>query len=95
METVLQSKSKTVIISPAHPFVMIGEKINPSGRNKLGAEMAAGDFSRVRSDALAQTQAGAEMLDVNAGFPMGDEPRMLVAAIKMVQEIVDVPLSID
>ena len=95
METVLQSKTKTIIISPAHPFVMIGEKINPSGRKKLGAEMAAGDFTRVRNDAQAQVAAGAQMLDVNAGFPMGDEPRMLVAAIKIVQEVVDAPLSID
>jgi 5-methyltetrahydrofolate--homocysteine methyltransferase len=95
METVLQSKNKTVIISPAHPFVMIGEKINPSGRKKLGAEMAAGDFARVRSDAQAQVAAGAQMLDVNAGFPMGDEPKMLVTAIQTIQELVDVPLSID
>ncbi len=95
METVLESKTKSVIISPAHPFVMIGEKINPSGRKKLGAEMAAGDFSRVRNDAQAQVAAGAQMLDVNAGFPMGDEPTMLVAAIKTVQQVTDVPLSID
>lgn len=74
---------------------MIGERINPSGRKKLGAEMAAGDFSRVRRDAKIQTAAGAQMLDVNAGFPMGDEPTMLVTAIKMVQEVTDVPLSID
>ena len=95
METVLQSKTKTVVISPSHPFVMIGEKINPSGRKRLGAEMAAGNFARVREDALAQVAAGAQMLDVNAGFPMGDEPKMLVTAIQMVQQEVDVPLSID
>ncbi len=95
METILQSKTKTVIISPSHPFVMIGEKINPSGRKKLGAEMAAGDFSRVKRDALTQVQAGAQMLDVNAGFPMGDEPTMLVKAIQVVQAVTDVPLSID
>lgn len=95
METVLQSKTKTVIISPSHPFVMIGEKINPSGRKKLGAEMASGDFTRVRDDAIAQMQAGAQMLDVNAGFPMGDEPKMLVTAIQTVQAAVDAPLSID
>lgn len=95
METSLQSKTQTVVISPNHPFVIIGEKINPSGRKKLGAEMAAGDFSRVRRDAAAQVSAGAQMLDVNAGFPMGDEPKMLVAAIKAVQEVTDVPLSID
>lgn len=74
---------------------MIGERINPSGRKKLGEEMAAGDFSRVRRDAEIQVAAGAQMLDVNAGFPMGDEPTMLVTAIKTVQEVTDMPLSID
>jgi 5-methyltetrahydrofolate--homocysteine methyltransferase len=95
METTLHSKTKTVVISPEHPFVMIGERINPTGRKKLGAEMAAGDFSRVRRDAETQVAAGAQMLDVNAGFPMGDEPTMLVTAIKTVQDVTDVPLSID
>jgi 5-methyltetrahydrofolate--homocysteine methyltransferase len=95
METTLQSKTKTVVISPENPFVMIGERINPTGRKKLGAEMAAGDFSRVRRDAEVQVAVGAQMLDVNAGFPMGDEPTMLVTAIKTVQEVTDVPLSID
>ncbi len=95
METIIQSKTKSVIISPSHPFVMIGEKINPTGRKKLGAEMAAGDFSRVRHDAETQVAAGAQMLDVNAGFPMGDEPVMLVNAIHAVQEVTDAPLSID
>lgn len=95
METIIASKTKTVIISPNHPFVMIGERINPTGRKKLGAEMGAGDFSRVRRDAEAQVAAGAQMLDVNAGFPMGDEPTMLVNAIKAVQEVTDTPLSID
>ncbi|MCL4396712.1 MAG: methyltetrahydrofolate cobalamin methyltransferase, partial [Chloroflexi bacterium] len=67
METTLFSKTKSVVISPEHPFVMIGERINPSGRKKLGAEMAAGDFTRVRRDAQGQTASGAQMLDVNAG----------------------------
>ena len=57
METVLHSKTNTVVIWAGHPFVMIGERINPSGRKKLGAEMAAGDFSRVRRDAAAQVAA--------------------------------------
>lgn len=95
METTLHSKTKTLVIGPDQPFVMIGERINPSGRKKLGAEMAAGDFSRVRRDAEIQTAAGAQMLDVNAGFPLGDEPSMLVTAIKTVQAVTDVPLSID
>ncbi len=95
METILQSKTKTVIISPDHPFVMIGERINPSGRKKLGVELAAGDFARVQRDAIEQTQAGAQMLDVNAGYPMGDEPTMLVGAIRAIQQVTDVPLCID
>ncbi len=74
---------------------MIGERINPTGRKKLGAEMAAGDFSRVKRDAATQVEAGAQMLDVNAGYPMGDEPTMLVDAIKAVHKVVDAPLSID
>jgi 5-methyltetrahydrofolate--homocysteine methyltransferase len=74
---------------------MIGEKINPSGRKKLGVEMAEGNFERVKHDALAQVNHGAHMLDVNAGYPMGDEPEMLVQAIRTVQGVVDVPLCID
>lgn len=95
MQTILESKTKTVIIGDDVPFVMIGEKINPSGRKKLGAEMAEGNFERVRNDALAQVACGAHMLDVNAGYPMGDEPAMLVQAIKTVQSVVEVPLCID
>ncbi|HQA67459.1 MAG TPA: dihydropteroate synthase, partial [Aggregatilineales bacterium] len=95
METVISSKTKTVIISPDRPFTIIGERINPTGRKKLAAEMAAGDFSRVVADAVAQVEAGAHMLDVNAGIPMADEPAILAEAIRLVQSVVDVPLSID
>jgi 5-methyltetrahydrofolate--homocysteine methyltransferase len=95
METVLQSKTQTVTIGPEHPFVMIGERINPSGRKKLGPEMAAGDFSRVRRDAELQVAAGARVLDVNAGYPLGDEPAMLVQAMRVVREVTDLPLCID
>ena len=95
METTLHSKSKTVTIGPNQPFVMIGERINPSGRKKLGVEMAAGDFSRVRRDAEIQVAAGAQMLDVNAGVPIADEPALLVSAIQTVAQVTDVPLSLD
>jgi 5-methyltetrahydrofolate--homocysteine methyltransferase len=95
LQTILESKTQTVIIGDDVPFVMIGEKINPSGRKKLGVEMAAGNFERVRKDAIAQVACGARMLDVNAGYPMGDEPAMLVQAIKTVQSVVEVPLCID
>ena len=95
METILQSKTKTVIIAPDQPFVMIGERINPSGRKKLGLEIAAGDFSRVRRDAETQVAAGAHVLDVNAGVPDADEPALMVQAIKTITEVVDVPLCLD
>jgi 5-methyltetrahydrofolate--homocysteine methyltransferase len=74
---------------------MIGERINPTGRKLLAAEMAAGNFERVRADAVAQVAAGAHMLDVNAGIPLADEPAILAEAIRVVQAAVDVPLSID
>ncbi len=95
MHTTLSSKTQTVEIGPDLPFVVVGERINPSGRKKLGAEMASGDFSRVRNDAQAQVAAGAQMLDVNAGVPIADEAELLVNAIRTVQEVVDAPLSID
>ncbi|MCS6827067.1 MAG: methyltetrahydrofolate cobalamin methyltransferase [Caldilinea sp.] len=95
METVVSSRTKEVRIGPDLPFVIIGERINPTGRKKLAAEMAAGDFSRVIGDALAQVEAGAHMLDVNAGIPLADEPAILAEAIKLVQSVVDVPLAID
>lgn len=95
METTLHSKTKTVVIGPGHPFVMIGERINPTGRKKLGEEMAAGDYSRVRRDAEAQVAAGAQMLDVNAGYPLGDEVAMLAEAVRQVMSVTDVPLCFD
>ncbi|GAB4426959.1 MAG: methyltetrahydrofolate cobalamin methyltransferase [Anaerolineae bacterium] len=95
METIISSKTKTVIISPDTPFTIIGERINPTGRKRLAAEMAAGNFSRVEKDALAQVAAGAHMLDVNAGIPLADEPAILAQAIRLVQSLTDVPLSID
>src|SRR5215813_14163629 len=94
-DTVVSSATKEVVIGFDRPFVMIGERINPTGRKLLAAEMAAGDYSRVRADARAQVEAGAQMLDVNAGIPLADEPRILAECIQLVQSITDVPLSID
>jgi 5-methyltetrahydrofolate--homocysteine methyltransferase len=94
-DTVVSSATKEVVIGFERPFVIIGERINPTGRKLLAAEMAAGDYSRVRADALAQVEAGAHMLDVNAGIPLADEPRILAEAIQLVQSLTDVPLSID
>jgi len=93
--TIISSASREVIIGFDQPFVMIGERINPTGRKLLAAEMKEGDFSRVESDALAQVAAGAQMLDVNAGIPLSDEPAILARTIQLVQGITDVPLSID
>ena len=95
METVLSSKTKTVVISSEKPFVIIGERINPTGRKKLAEEMAAGDFSRVRADALAQVEAGAAVLDVNSGVPGADEPAIMRQAVQVAMETVDVPLCFD
>ena len=72
MHTVLSSATKTITIGPDQPFCIIGERINPTGRKILAAEMIAGDYSRVIADALAQVEAGAHMLDVNAGIPLAD-----------------------
>ena len=93
--TVLSSAKQEVIIGFDHPFVAIGERINPTGRKLLAAEMKEGNYSRVEADALAQVAAGARMLDVNAGIPLADEPRILAETIKLVQSLTDVPLSID
>lgn len=95
VDTILSSKTKEVVIGAGRPFVIIGERINPTGRKLLAAEMAAGNYERVRSDAIAQVEAGAHLLDVNAGIPLADEPAILAAAIQLVQSVVDVPISID
>jgi 5-methyltetrahydrofolate--homocysteine methyltransferase len=94
-DTVLSSATKEVVIGFGRPFVIIGERINPTGRKILAAEMVAGNMSRVESDAIAQVEAGAHMLDVNAGIPLADEPAILARTIQLVQSITDVPLTID
>jgi len=94
-DTVISSASKEAVIGLQRPFVIIGERINPTGRKVLAAEMAAGDLSRVEADALAQVEAGAQMLDVNAGIPLADEPAILADCIRLVQSVTNVPLAID
>ena len=94
-DTIISSASKEVVIGFDRPFVMIGERINPTGRKLLAEEMKNGDFSRVEADAVAQVEAGAQMLDVNAGIPLADEPALLAKAIQLVQAVTDVPLAID
>jgi 5-methyltetrahydrofolate--homocysteine methyltransferase len=93
--TVVSSATRTVVIGSDNPFVIIGERINPTGRKLLAEEMKNGDFSRVERDVLAQVEAGAHMLDVNAGIPLADEPAILARTIQLVQSLTDLPLSID
>ena len=97
--TVVASATREIVIGFDQPFCVIGERINPTGRKKLAAEMIAGNFDTVEADALAQVAAGATMLDVNAGVtavnPNETEPPLLVKTIEIVQGLVDVPLSID
>jgi 5-methyltetrahydrofolate--homocysteine methyltransferase len=93
--TVVGSATREVVIGDDRPFVVIGERINPTGRKLLAEEMKKGDFSRVERDVLAQVEAGAHMLDVNAGIPLADEPAILATTIQLVQSLTDLPLSID
>jgi 5-methyltetrahydrofolate--homocysteine methyltransferase len=93
--TVLRSRSKTVEIGADRPFCIIGERINPTGRKKFAEDLRGGDLSTVTHDALAQVDAGANMLDVNAGIPLVDESELLAAMLRTVQGAVDVPICID
>ncbi|MBV8986998.1 MAG: dihydropteroate synthase [Solirubrobacterales bacterium] len=95
MDTVLRSRSKTVTIGAEAPFCIIGERINPTGRKAFAEQLRDGDLATVRVDALAQVEAGADMLDVNAGIPLVDEPELLKAMLRSVQEAVDAPICID
>ena len=94
-KTLISSATKEVVIGFDQPFVIIGERINPTGRKLLSDEMSKGDFSRVEQDTREQVAAGAHMLDVNAGIPLADEPKILADTIKLVQSLTDLPLSID
>ena len=95
IETRITSATKEVVISYEKPVVLIGERINPTGRKKLTAALEAGDLSIVRRDALRQVKTGADVLDVNVGTSGVDEVELLPEAVKAVAEVVDVPLCID
>ncbi len=95
METIVRSGTKEVVISIDRPFVIIGEKINPTGRKKLAAALKDGDFEYVKQIALRQVAAGADILDVNVGVPGVDEVDLLPKVAKIVSETVDVPLCLD
>ena len=94
-ETILTSRGHEIRIGDAYPFVIVGERINPTGRARLTQEICAGDMTTVRADALAQVAAGARVLDVNAGVPGFDEASMLSDVVRAVHQAVDVPLCID
>ena len=95
LETSVSSATKTVVMGASLPLVVIGERINPTGRKNLAASLEAGNLDRVRSEAVMQVAAGAHILDVNVGVSGIDEPRMLKEAILAIQEVTDVPLCID
>ena len=95
METVLKGTVKEVIIGDGRPTVIIGERINPTGKKKLAAALVAGDLEIVRREALAQVEAGADVLDINVGAAGVDEVDLLPRAVRLVMETVDVPVCID
>jgi 5-methyltetrahydrofolate--homocysteine methyltransferase len=95
LTTIVKSEMQEVEISRELPTVIIGECINPTGRKKLQEELKEGKFDIIRRDAVAQVEAGAAILDVNAGVPGMDEPKLLVELIKVVRELTDVPFCID
>ena len=95
METILKSAKKTVVISPEKPTVLIGERINPTGKKRLAAALVEGNLDIVRKEAKAQVEAGADVLDVNVGAAGVDEEDLLPKAVRVVMETVDVPVCID
>jgi 5-methyltetrahydrofolate--homocysteine methyltransferase len=95
MDTVLRGKAKTVTIGSGRPFCIIGERINPTGRKKLAEELRGGDLGTVELDTHAQVEAGADVLDVNAGIPLVDEAELLAKMLQTVQAAADIPICID
>jgi 5-methyltetrahydrofolate--homocysteine methyltransferase len=95
VETVVRSRSKTVVIGPEAPFCVIGERINPTGRKAFQAQLQAGDLSQLETDVPQQVEGGADMLDVNVGDPLADEVGLMGRAIPLVQGLTDLPLCID
>ena len=95
METVLESRTKTVVIGPGQPFCVIGERINPTGRKAFQAQLQVGDLSQLEVDIAEQVEGGAHVLDVNVGDPLADEIALMDGAIRMAQGLTDLPLCID
>lgn len=95
MQTVLRGPSSEIIISPDKPIVMIGERINPTGRKKLGEALLSGDMDYVRNEAIKQVEDGADVIDINVGVAGGDEEKLLPMAVQAVSEVIDCPICID
>src|SRR5919112_4168851 len=95
LETVLRSATKEVVLSHQRRFCLIGERINPTGRRLFQEQLRAGDMSAVERDVKAQVEGGADVLDINMGVPLTDEPELLAKAIQMVQSLTDLPICID
>ncbi len=95
LETVLRSATKEVVIGHGRPFCLIGERINPTGRRIFQEQLREGDFSAIERDVKAQVEGGANVLDVNMGVPLTDEPELLAKAVRMVQDLTDLPICID
>jgi 5-methyltetrahydrofolate--homocysteine methyltransferase len=95
MDTILKGTGKKVVIGAGRPTVILGERINPTGKKRLAAALVAGDLGVVRQEALGQIEAGANILDVNVGAAGVDEVDLLPKAVKLVLETVDAPVAID
>src|SRR3954469_7657382 len=95
MDTVLESRTKSVVIGSGKPFCIIGERINPTGRKAFQAQLQAGDLSQIEVDVAQQVAGGADMLEVNVGDPLADEIELMRQAIPLVQELTDLPICID
>jgi len=95
METVLSSATRELRIGGENPFVIIGERINPTGRKVFQQQLRAGDLSRVEIDVAQQVAGGAMMLDVNMGAPLADEAELMTRAVRLIQGLTDLPLCLD
>jgi 5-methyltetrahydrofolate--homocysteine methyltransferase len=95
MDTVLRSRSREVVIGPEHPFCIVGERINPTGRRKFTDQLRRGDLSRLEIDVAEQVAGGAMVLDINMGAPLADEAALMVEAVRFAQGACDLPLCLD
>ncbi len=95
LETTLRSATAEVVIGGQHRFCLIGERINPTGRRVFQEQLRAGDLTAIERDVVAQVDGGADVLDINMGVPLTDEPDLLAKAIRMVQGLTDKPICID